>query len=96
MNAITSVQADDMKAAVVTGPGQLHVERLAMPEPAAGQLRVKLEGCGVCASNLTPWSGPEWMRFPTEPGGLGHEGWGLSMRSEMMSPVLLLVIASRL
>ncbi|WP_411905510.1 MDR/zinc-dependent alcohol dehydrogenase-like family protein [Rhizobium mayense] len=76
MNAITSVQADDMKAAVVTGPGQLHVERLAMPEPAAGQLRVKLEGCGVCASNLTPWSGPEWMRFPTEPGGLGHEGWG--------------------
>ncbi|TWB10791.1 threonine dehydrogenase-like Zn-dependent dehydrogenase [Rhizobium sp. ERR 1071] len=76
MNAITSVQAVDMKAAVVTGPGQLHVERLAMPEPAAGQLRVKLEGCGVCASNLTPWSGPEWMRFPTEPGGLGHEGWG--------------------
>ncbi|TWB48454.1 threonine dehydrogenase-like Zn-dependent dehydrogenase [Rhizobium sp. ERR 922] len=76
MNAITSVQAVDMKAAVVTGPGQLHVERLAMPEPAASQLRVKLEGCGVCASNLTPWSGPEWMRFPTEPGGLGHEGWG--------------------
>ncbi|MDK4715352.1 zinc-binding dehydrogenase [Rhizobium sp. CNPSo 4039] len=76
MNAITSVQADDMKAAVVTGPGQLHVQRMALPEPAAGQLRVKLEGCGVCASNLTPWSGPEWMRFPTEPGGLGHEGWG--------------------
>ncbi|MFB2564056.1 zinc-binding dehydrogenase [Rhizobium sp. IMFF44] len=76
MNAITSVQADNMKAAVVTSPGQLHVQRMAMPEPAAGQLRVKLEGCGVCASNLVPWSGPEWMRFPTEPGGLGHEGWG--------------------
>ncbi|HLL56177.1 MAG TPA: zinc-binding dehydrogenase, partial [Myxococcaceae bacterium] len=30
-----------------------------------------------CASNLTPWAGPEWMQFPTEPGGLGHEGWGV-------------------
>jgi threonine dehydrogenase-like Zn-dependent dehydrogenase len=39
-------------------------------------VRVRLEGCGVCASNLTPWSGPEWMQFPTEPGALGHEGWG--------------------
>jgi threonine dehydrogenase-like Zn-dependent dehydrogenase len=39
-------------------------------------VRVKLEGCGVCASNLGPWAGPEWMKFPTEPGGLGHEGWG--------------------
>jgi len=38
---------------------------------------VKLEGCGVCASNLTPWAGPDWMTFPTEPGGLGHEGWGV-------------------
>jgi threonine dehydrogenase-like Zn-dependent dehydrogenase len=37
---------------------------------------VRLEGCGVCASNLTPWAGPEWMQFPTDPGGLGHEGWG--------------------
>jgi threonine dehydrogenase-like Zn-dependent dehydrogenase len=39
-------------------------------------VRVRLEGCGVCASNLTPWEGPEWMRFPTQPGALGHEGWG--------------------
>jgi threonine dehydrogenase-like Zn-dependent dehydrogenase len=38
---------------------------------------VRLEGCGVCASNLTPWAGPEWMRFPTAPGELGHEGWGV-------------------
>jgi threonine dehydrogenase-like Zn-dependent dehydrogenase len=40
-------------------------------------VRVRLEGCGVCASNLTPWAGPDWMEFPTEPGGLGHEGWGV-------------------
>jgi len=65
-----------MTAAVVTGPGTIRVESRALPEPGPGQVRVRLEGCGVCASNLTPWSGPDWMTFPTEPGGLGHEGWG--------------------
>src|SRR3978361_1195754 len=64
-------------AAVVAGAGQAHVEAVARPEPGPGQVRVRLEGCGVCASNLTPWSGPEWMQFPTEPGALGHEGWGV-------------------
>jgi threonine dehydrogenase-like Zn-dependent dehydrogenase len=23
------------------------------------------------------WAGPQWATFPTEPGGLGHEGWGI-------------------
>src|SRR3954463_1636478 len=66
-----------MRAAVLTGPGRLRIEEVARPEPGPGQVRIRLEGCGVCASNLTPWAGPEWMRFPTEPGGLGHEGWGV-------------------
>jgi threonine dehydrogenase-like Zn-dependent dehydrogenase len=65
-----------MRAAVLTGPGRIEIERVARPEPGPGEVRVKLEGCGVCASNLTPWEGPEWMNFPTEPGALGHEGWG--------------------
>src|SRR3954447_8253014 len=66
-----------MRAAVITGPGQVEIASLPLPEPGPGQVRIKLEGCGVCASNVTPWEGPEWMRFPTEPGGLGHEGWGI-------------------
>ena len=66
-----------MRAAIVTGAGQMHVEAVPLPEPGPGQVRIALEGCGVCASNLGPWSGPEWMQFPTEPGGLGHEGWGV-------------------
>ena len=69
--------AASMRAAVVTGAGQLRIETAARPEPGPGQVRIRMEGCGVCASNLTPWAGPEWMRFPTEPGGLGHEGWGV-------------------
>mgnify|MGYP001627143496 CR=1 FL=1 len=66
-----------MRAAVLAGPGQIRMDEVALPEPGPGQVRVRLEGCGVCASNLTPWEGPEWMTFPTEPGALGHEGWGV-------------------
>src|SRR5690606_26563495 len=66
-----------MRAMVITGPGKARMDSVVRPEPGPGQVRVRLEGCGVCASNLTPWAGPEWMTFPTEPGVLGHEGWGV-------------------
>ncbi|WP_414474110.1 MDR/zinc-dependent alcohol dehydrogenase-like family protein [Microvirga sp. M2] len=66
-----------MRAAVLTGPGQIKIEEIVLPEPGAGQVRLRLEGCGVCASNLTPWAGPDWMQFPTESGSLGHEAWGI-------------------
>ena len=76
-DATTKAQTAVMQAAVLNGPGGLRLDRVAVPKPGAGQVRVRLEGCGVCASNLTPWAGPEWMAFPTEPGALGHEGWGV-------------------
>ena len=66
-----------MRAAVLAAPGEMRVDRVAVPEPGSGEVRVRLEGCGVCASNLTPWSGPDWFSFPAEPGALGHEGWGV-------------------
>ncbi|MFL5537917.1 MAG: zinc-binding dehydrogenase [Longimicrobiaceae bacterium] len=65
-----------MRAARLAGPGRVVLEDAPLPEPGPGQVRIRLEGCGVCASNLTPWAGPEWMTYPTEPGALGHEGWG--------------------
>jgi threonine dehydrogenase-like Zn-dependent dehydrogenase len=66
-----------MRAAVLGGPGQARVETVGQPEPEPHQVRIRLQGCGVCASNLAVWAGPDWMTFPTEPGGLGHEGWGI-------------------
>src|SRR5881398_2387505 len=65
-----------MRSAVLAGPGQVRIEEVERPEPGPREVRIRLEGCGVCASNLAPWEGPEWMRFPTAPGDLGHEGWG--------------------
>jgi threonine dehydrogenase-like Zn-dependent dehydrogenase len=66
-----------MRAAVVTGPGSVTIDEVVVPEPGPHQVRIRLEGSGVCASNLTPWEGPEWMQYPTAPGDLGHEGWGI-------------------
>ncbi len=37
---------------------------------------MRLEGCGVCGSNLVPWQGREWFTYPFAPGAPGHEGWG--------------------
>jgi threonine dehydrogenase-like Zn-dependent dehydrogenase len=38
---------------------------------------VRIEGCGVCASNLPLWEGRPWFSYPVEPGAPGHEGWGV-------------------
>jgi threonine dehydrogenase-like Zn-dependent dehydrogenase len=65
-----------LRAVRVLGPGRIEVADLPLPAPDAGTVRVAIEGCGVCASNLEPWAGPDWMQFPTAPGALGHEGWG--------------------
>jgi threonine dehydrogenase-like Zn-dependent dehydrogenase len=65
-----------MRAAVVVQPSQIRLEEVAVPEPGLSEVRVRLEGCGVCASNLPPWEGRPWFQYPLAPGGLGHEGWG--------------------
>jgi threonine dehydrogenase-like Zn-dependent dehydrogenase len=39
-------------------------------------VRVRLEGCGVCGSDIPVWAGRPWFDYPREPGGPGHEGWG--------------------
>lgn len=66
-----------MRAAVVEGPRKLRFDRVELPVPRPTQVRVKLEGCGVCASNVATWNGMPWTQYPTEPGALGHEGWGI-------------------
>jgi NADPH:quinone reductase len=65
-----------LRAAQVVAPGRVEMTQRALPEPGPGEVRVRLQGCGVCASNLEPWAGQPWMAFPLAPGELGHEGWG--------------------
>jgi threonine dehydrogenase-like Zn-dependent dehydrogenase len=77
MNIALPADTSMLRAAVLTGPRTFELRNTLLPAPGQGEVRIRLEGCGVCASNVTPWEGPEWMTFPTEPGGLGHEGWGV-------------------
>jgi len=72
----TSEVPQTMLAAVLVEPRRFEVQTIATPQPKQGEILVKLEGCGVCASNIPPFEGREWFKYPMEPGGLGHEGWG--------------------
>lgn len=72
----TKIAPATMRAAVITAPGKMEVREVAVPKPGAMEVRVKLQGCGVCASNIPPWEGREWFHYPMAPGQLGHEAWG--------------------
>lgn len=65
-----------MRAAVLEGPQRFSVAEVPIPQPGAGEVLIRLEGCGVCASNVEPWEGQPWSTWPGTPGGMGHEGWG--------------------
>ncbi|TPE44524.1 zinc-binding dehydrogenase [Pontibacter mangrovi] len=66
-----------MKAAVLEAPQSIKVKETALPEPKAGQVRIRLQGCGLCASNIPVWEGREWFSYPIDAGNPGHEGWGV-------------------
>lgn len=65
------------QAAVINKPGSVKYVELSIPELKKEQLLVKMEGVGLCASNIPVWEGREWFDYPQEPGTPGHEGWGV-------------------
>jgi threonine dehydrogenase-like Zn-dependent dehydrogenase len=69
--------ARTMRAARIAAPGDARVETVAAPEPGAGEVVLRLEGCGVCGSSLPVWEGRPWFDYPLAPGEPGHEGWGV-------------------
>jgi threonine dehydrogenase-like Zn-dependent dehydrogenase len=66
-----------MRAASIVSPLVTSALDTARPEPGAGEVRIRLEGSGVCASSLPVWEGREWFEYPREAGSPGHEGWGV-------------------
>jgi threonine dehydrogenase-like Zn-dependent dehydrogenase len=65
-----------MQACVIAAPRRAAVQTLERPEPGPGQVLLRLEGSGVCASSLPIWEGRQWFDYPQPPGAPGHEGWG--------------------
>ncbi|GHA53639.1 MDR/zinc-dependent alcohol dehydrogenase-like family protein [Pontibacter akesuensis] len=76
-NVVADTLTTTMKAAVITAPKKVEVQEAALPEPQAGQVRLQLQGCGLCASNIPVWEGREWFNYPVTAGNPGHEGWGV-------------------
>ena len=65
-----------MKAAVVREFGKpLVIEEVPVPRPAAGDILVKIEACGVCHTDLHAAEG-DWPVKPNPPFIPGHEGVG--------------------
>ena len=72
---IRSAMSETMRAVVLERPGEpLRVEELPRPRPLAGEVLVRVHGCGVCHTDLHVMKGE--VAFPT-PCVLGHEISGI-------------------
>ena len=74
--ATTAVAIGTMKVAQVSSPGgDFQIVEREIPEPGAGQVRIKVQACGVCHSDVLTkegaWPGIEYPRVP------GHEVAGV-------------------
>jgi L-iditol 2-dehydrogenase len=80
-----------MRVARLHGVRNLQVEQIPIPEPAPGQLLVRLEACGVCATDSRKYEiGVNDGEYPFNPGhewvgrvsgvGDGVEGWKVGDR----------------
>jgi threonine dehydrogenase-like Zn-dependent dehydrogenase len=70
-----------MDAARLVAPGVARLESVPLPTPDAGEVLVRVEGCGVCASSLPVWQGRPWFEYPLDAGAPGHEAWGREVDS---------------
>jgi threonine dehydrogenase-like Zn-dependent dehydrogenase len=66
-----------MIAAVLTKPQTIELQNVQLPQFKDDEVKIKVQGCGICASSLPLWEGREWFSYPSEPGSPGHEGWGI-------------------
>jgi alcohol dehydrogenase, propanol-preferring len=77
-------------AVEVATPGVLRVVERAISEPGAGQVRIRVEACGVCHSDSGTVEGLFPIKWPRVPGheavgriddlGLGVQGWTVGQR----------------
>jgi threonine dehydrogenase-like Zn-dependent dehydrogenase len=65
-----------MIAATLIKPKNIEIQEVPPPQPKEDEVKIKVEGCGICSSSLPLWEGREWFSYPIEPGSPGHEGWG--------------------
>lgn len=62
-----------MKAAVFYGKQDLRIEEIAMPEPKAGEVLIKVHACGICGTDVHIFHGDEGAAKTPPQTVLGHE-----------------------
>jgi 2-desacetyl-2-hydroxyethyl bacteriochlorophyllide A dehydrogenase len=66
-----------VRLAVLNAPRRLEVVEQPVPDPATGEVLLRVAGCGVCASELDVWAGSADVDYPRFP---GHEVSGVVER----------------
>jgi D-arabinose 1-dehydrogenase-like Zn-dependent alcohol dehydrogenase len=74
--ATTAIATATMKVAQVSNPGaDFRIVEREIPEPGVGHVRIKVQACGVCYSDVLTkeglWPGIQYLRVP------GHEVAGI-------------------
>jgi threonine dehydrogenase-like Zn-dependent dehydrogenase len=69
-------QPKPQKVAVLSAPRAYIIQSEPRPVCAPGEVLIRLQGCGVCASSIPVWEGRPWFTYPLSGGAPGHEGWG--------------------
>jgi len=64
-----------MKALLLTEYSKLEMADLPIPEPAAGEVLIRVEACGICGSDVHGYDGSSGRRIP--PLVMGHEAAGV-------------------
>src|SRR5690606_8032479 len=70
-------ETQTMDSAVLIDPGKFEWQKTAVLEPEDDEVLIRMEGCGLCASNIPMWEGRDWFNYPIEAGSPGHEGYGI-------------------
>ena len=61
------------KIMMLTGERKLEMQQVPIPTPGDDEILVKVEGCGICGTDVHEWKGDPFGMIPLV---LGHEGTG--------------------
>ena len=61
------------KVAMLVGKKEIEIREFPLPEVGPNDVLVKVEGCGVCGTDVHEWKGDPFGLIPVV---LGHEGTG--------------------